>query len=184
MPRCTLAVALALTLCSASTLVAQVAVRSDEIQPGARVRITAPGIVAGRYVGTVLSRSGDTVTVGSPNSLPLALPTSRIASLEISRGKSRSEGAKRGIRWGAPIGLALGLLTIGFSDACYDCVNRSDDVGSRVAWVGVNGASGALWGAGIGALIGRERWEPFDLQHHAALELRSGGASLALRYDF
>ena len=185
MPRPTIAVALALAYCIALPVGAQMVTRPDEIQPGARVRIIAPGIVAGRYVGTVLSRSGDTLTVGSPNGLPFALPSSRITSLEISRGKSRSDGAKRGMKWGAPIGLVMGLLTVGFADDCYGCSNRTDNAwGSGIAWVGLNAVSGALWGAGIGALIGRERWEGFDLPRHASLGIRSDGASLALRYEF
>ncbi|MEO8563136.1 MAG: hypothetical protein ABI601_13720 [bacterium] len=69
MPRPAIAVALALACCVVSPARAQVSMHPDEIQPGARVRITAPGVVAGRYVGTVLTRSGDTLTVGSPNGL-------------------------------------------------------------------------------------------------------------------
>ena len=60
-----------------------------EIQPGARVRIAAPGIVAGRYVGTVLTRSADTVELGAPGTSPIKVPIARITSVEVSRGSSR-----------------------------------------------------------------------------------------------
>jgi hypothetical protein len=183
MSRPTLIVALAVSCLTSSSLAAQIAARPDEIQPGARVRVTAPGVVAARYVGTVLSRSGDSLTIGSPNAMPLAISTSRITSLEISRGKSRADGAIRGMKWGVPIGLALGAVTIGFAD-CADCASNSDDAGSALGWVAINGVSGAIWGAGIGALIGRERWERFDLPQRAAFRVTPGGAMLALRYDF
>jgi hypothetical protein len=176
MSRTTFVFVLATCVLSSTLLRAQ----TDELQPGVRVRITAPGIVAGRYVGTVLSRSGDTVMVGSPTAQPLAIPSSRIVSLEIRRGKSRGDGALRGIKWGIPIGLALGAVTVGFAD-CTDC---SNDAGQALGWIALNGVSGAIWGAGIGALIGRERWERFDLPRRAAIRVTPGGAMLGMRYDF
>jgi hypothetical protein len=185
MPRPTLAVALALACLAPSTIAAQAPARPDEIQPGARVRVTAPGVVAARFVGTVLSRNGDTLNVASPNVSPFAVPTSRITSLEVSRGKSHADGAIRGVKWGAPIGLALGLLTIGVVGDCIGCIKaESNKSGAQAAWLGMNAFGGAIWGAGIGALVGREHWEPFDVQRHAALGVRPGGASFALRYEF
>lgn len=180
MLRLTLATVLALACVSSSRLAAQA--RSDEVQPGARVRVVAPGIVAGRYVGTVLSRSADTITVGSSSSLPIALPTSRIESLEISRGKSRADGAIRGIKWGAPFGALLGLAFIAaINDDCYECGFGSDN---KAGFVALETVGGAMWGAGIGALVGRERWQGFDLQKRTALGVGPHGATLALRYGF
>ena len=181
MQRLILAIVLTLACVSSSRLAAQ-AVRTDEVQPGARVRIVAPGIVAGRYVGTVLSRSADTITVGSSNSLPIALPTTRIESLEISRGKSRADGAIRGIKWGAPIGAVLGLAFIAaINDDCYECGFSSD---SKAGFVALETLGGAMWGAGIGALVGRERWQSFDLQRRSALGIGPHGPTLALRLEF
>src|SRR5690348_13637680 len=102
----------ALSICFAFTATAPVAfAQSNELQPGARVRITAAGIVANHYVGTVLSRNGDTLLLGGPNAAPVSVPVNRITSLEISRGKSRLHGAGRGVLWGAPIGLVIGLAS-------------------------------------------------------------------------
>jgi hypothetical protein len=183
MPRPTLLVTLVAMLWS-SQLAAQVAARPDEIQPGAKVRVTAPGVVAARYAGTVLARSGDTLTIGSPNAMPLAIPTSRITTLEVSRGKSRADGAVRGMKWGTPIGLAFGVLTMGIADECLGCATDGHNADGRAAWVGMNVLSGVLWGAGIGALIGRERWETFDIPRRTAIGLAPGRATLALRYEF
>ncbi|HEV7994266.1 MAG TPA: hypothetical protein VGP25_20750 [Gemmatimonadaceae bacterium] len=180
MLRHTLAVLLILACSSTSPLGAQIATRPDELQPGVKVRVAAPGIVAGRYVGTVLSRAGDTLTVGSPNGLPFVLPMSRISSLEISRGKSHADGAVRGIKWGAPIGAAFGLVTMSALNDCYECSGA--DI--KLSWVGLSTLSGVGYGALIGALIGRERWDDFDIPRHTAIGIHPGGASLALRYEF
>lgn len=180
MSRPTLNFLLALTLL-ASTLHAQTVTGVGEVQPGAKVRITAPGIVAGRYIGTVLSRSDDTLTLGSPNAAPFVIPTSRIATLEISHGKSRSAGAVRGMVWGLPIGLAMGALLAASVTDCAACSQNGESPGEAVV---LSTLSGVIWGAGIGALVGRERWDAFDLPRHAALGIRSGGPALALRYEF
>jgi hypothetical protein len=165
----------ALSICLALTATAPVALaQSNELQPGARVRVTAPGIVAGRYVGTVLSRSGDTLQLGGPNAAPVTLPMNRITSLEISRGKSRLRGAGRGVLWGAPIGLVIGLATENSLESCGDfgCSDASST--ERGAYVVASVIGGAAWGAGIGALVGRERWERFEVSPRSAFDYRDG----------
>jgi hypothetical protein len=154
----------------------------SELQPGARLRIVAPGILAGRRVATLLSRSGDTITIGSPSSLPIAIPISGISSVEISAGKSRSQGALRGLEWGVPIGAALGLVSLPMVHSCRECDLRESP--NDAGWVALNAVGGAVWGAGIGALVGRERWDAFDVSRHAALGVRPSGVALAIRLDF
>lgn len=144
-------------LLGAAPLGAQSPVMSTELHPGARVRIDAPGIVADGYTGTVLTRTADTLTVGDPRSAPMTLPITRITSLEISRGKSRSAGALRGILIGAPIGLAIGLVSTADGTTCTSCDESAASV------VALFTLSGAVWGAGIGAIVGRERWVKFQL---------------------
>jgi len=182
MSRRLFALVAALAGLTASPSFAQGVSQAVEIQPGAKVRVIAPGIVAGRYVGTVLSRSGDTLTLGSPNSLPIKLMASQIQSLEFSRGKSRSDGAVRGMMWGTPIGAAFGALLIG-SDECPSCVDKGSKITAGEA-LGAGAFAGLLWGAGIGALIGRERWDRFDLPTHSALGISPGRTTFALRYQF
>jgi hypothetical protein len=156
----------------------------SELQPGARVRVTAPGIVANRYVGTVLSRSGDTLHLGGPNAAPVSVPLNRITSVEVSRGKSRLHGAGRGILWGAPIGLVIGLASANSLEDCtaFGCSDASS--GERGAYVLASALGGALWGAGIGALVGRERWEQFDLTPHGAFDYRDGRTRVGVAVKF
>jgi hypothetical protein len=146
-----------------------------EAQPGARVRVSAPGVVAGSYVGTVLAREPGILRVGSPNTPPIDVPIDRITSLEISRGKSRSAGAGRGAVIGGIVGLALGVVS-----AVTDADNRTyfnydtgrRDTLSRGAIVGYLTFSGVLTGAAIGLLIPKERWERFDLAPRTGIDRR------------
>jgi hypothetical protein len=140
--------------------------------------VAAPGIVAGRYEGTLLSRTADTLKLGSPNGAPVAIPIARLTSIEVSRGKSRTAGALRGIMWGAPIGLAAGVLSA--SAVTGDCVGCTDDY-SKAGWIGLSTLSGVLWGAGIGALVGRERWEVFQLAPRTSIGLSTNGVMLGMR---
>jgi hypothetical protein len=161
-----------------------------EVQPGSRVRIQAPGIVAGRYVGTVLSRTTDTLVLGSTNAAPVQVPIARITSAEVSRGSSRSLGAVQGLKWGVPIGLALGVIAAASSDnpdavycTGFDNCGQSDAAyRARVITAGVVG--GAIWGAAIGALVGRERWERFDVVPRTSLDYRDGRTHLGVAVRF
>jgi hypothetical protein len=153
--------------------------QASELQPGARVRLEAPGITAARFVGTVLSRTGDTLLVGGPNVAPVRVPVAALTSLEISRGSSRMEGAKRGLMWGVPIGLLFGGA-VALTAQCDNCSSPPTDK-DRTGFVTAMTVSGAVWGAGIGALVGRERWERFAVAApRTSIDLRGGRATLAM----
>lgn len=146
-----------------------------EAQPGARVRLSAPGIVAGGYVGTVLAREPGIMRVGSPNTPPIDVPIDRITALEISRGKSRAAGAGRGVGVGGIVGLALGLVAAVSDEETrtyfnYDTGRR--DTLSRGEVVAYTTFSGALIGAAIGVFVPKERWERFDLAPRTGVDPR------------
>jgi len=175
----------ALSICFALTATAPVSVaQSNELQPGARVRVSAPGILAGHYVGTILSRSRDTLQLGGPNAAPVSVPVNRITSLEVSRGKSRLHGAGRGVLWGAPIGLVVGLASANSLEDCTDFGCGDASSGEREAYVLASTLGGALWGAGIGALVGRERWEHFAVGARTAFGYRDGRTSFGAAVRF
>ena len=136
----------------------------SELAPGARVRVQAPGIVAGRYTGTVLSRTADTLVVASSAAAAVRVPIAALTSVEVSRGRSRSRGALKGVAWGAPIGLAVGLLLGAAASG-----DEFADGGSRSEFVAASIFSGALWGVIIGAIAGSERWDQYELPRRAAL---------------
>lgn len=158
-----------------------------EIQPGVRVRIEAPGIVAGRYVGTVLTRTADTLVIGAPNATPVKVPIDHLTVMEVSRGSSRSLGAMRGLAWGVPIGLAFGVIAAASTTSadyvyCVDCSSVSNSYKAGLIAEGALG--GAIWGAGIGALVGRERWDRFNVTPRTSFDVRQGRASLGFALAF
>jgi hypothetical protein len=137
---------------------------AEQPAPGARVRLRAPGVVAGRYTGTVLSRTPDTLVVGRSVATFVRVPVSALTSLEVSRGKSRSRGALRGAALCAPIfGAVLGLVA-------DDPPGRSA-VAGRVQVVAAGALMGGLGGAIAGAIMPSERWHRYDLPARTSLLL-------------
>jgi hypothetical protein len=99
---------------------------------------------------------------------PLTLARDQITGLDVHRGRKSAAGK------GALIGLGAGAVagvTLGFA-ACAGASGSpcTDDTGegSPVAFAAVLGATGAVLGAGIGALfglaIGTDRWEAVPLE--------------------
>jgi len=165
---------------------APAAVRAQlvELQPGMRIRVEAPGIIAGRLAGTVLSRTGDSLDLAAPNGVPMRIATARLTKIEVSRGKSRMEGAKRGLMWGVPILGGFSTLIAVATPACpaSRCgIDGEFPKGEFVMWGFI---SGAMYGAGIGALIGREKWDRYDLPARPAVGLRDGRATLGVSHTF
>lgn len=146
-----------------------------ELQPGTRVRVRGSD-VAGRLQGVVLSRSGDSLTVSRPNGPPIPLSLSTVSRVEISRGKSRSRGAWRGLLWGAGIGAVLGLVPIDDPEC-----ERDPDAfgcGSRAESMVLTAIGGSIIGVPIGAIIGVERWETLTIPVRVGLSRSHGQSSL------
>ena len=132
---------------------------------GARVRVSAPDFAAGPVVATFLRRSGDTLTLAAQNGRSFQMLLQRISALEVSDGKPRQRGAVRGALIGAPSGLLLRVIENSERQYCdpgtctpydYVYVRKSPNAGQLAA----STLMGAAMGAGIGALIARERWTP------------------------
>jgi hypothetical protein len=152
-------VLVAALLGSAGSMTAQVA----EVSPGARIRFRAPPVVATRVTGTVLERHADTLRVGPEKGSPFTVPIGAFTTLEVSKGKSRADGAKVGALWSVGFYALYALALASGGDSCdgsTTCGNtKHPTAGELVAFT----AAGAVPGAVIGALIGRERWERVPL---------------------
>ena len=123
-----------------------------ELRPGARVRIVAPGVVAGRVEGVILGVQNDTMTFAPLQGAPLPIAVAMVTEAQVYRGKSSRAGLKSGAMLGGGIGLALGVLSASFSDS------PSGESGSSSAGTRVGGAIAiTVFGAGLGALIGNGR---------------------------
>ena len=157
--------------------------QSDELQPGVRVRVTAPGVIANVLEVTVLARTGDSIRVGAPGLAPTTMAISRITSLEISRGSSRMAGAIVGMEWGVGIVGGMGAVIAAVATCpagSTRCVPPTTS--ERVAFAATMAASGAIWGGGIGAIVGRETWAQFALPGRASLRASSAGVGLAFGF--
>lgn len=131
------------------------------LHPGAKVRITAPAAGVARFQGTVIT-TGDTIDVARGDAR-VRVPANAVTRLELSRGKGRLAGAGRGALWGGGIGLALGAITTGQRENYGRCAESGPYVEcepmSSGEWLAYNTVGGAMWGALIGAVVGRERWD-------------------------
>ena len=137
-----------------------------ELQPGTKVRVTAPGVLGGRVQATVGMRNTDSLSLFRPGSGPFAIPISAIRSAEVSLGKSRAHGALAGLKWGGGIGAALGVVLAVFPNSEMNTVDEYCDPSyelcetySDLQGVAMMAVGSALIGAGVGALIGKERWQ-------------------------
>ncbi len=139
-----------------------------ELQPGVRVRIRAPGEIAGRLTGVVVARSADSVTITRSGGTPVAVALAKLSTLDISRGKSRSRGALRGTLWGAAVGLGLGAIAPITTETCAAGSARCEPI-SRGEFVQLMVLGSVVWGAGIGAIVGSERWDSAMLPTRVAL---------------
>ncbi len=138
-----------------------------ELDPGARIRIRAPGEIAGRLTGVVTARTAEAVTITRPNAAPLAVPFSKLTSLDISRGKSRLRGAGKGTLWGVGSGLLLGLIAPPDSTCSYGTGSCTPP--SRGEFMGTMVLGSVIIGASVGAIVGSEVWASAVLPSRLAL---------------
>jgi len=178
------------TICAIACFLATPGALADaqlaELQPGARVRVRAPEVVAGRLEATVIARSGDTVTLTTPGGGPIPVPLAAITAAEVSRGRHRRDGAIKGLAWGTGVGLSVGLLGAVGSDAGSDACGAEPCKNDLTSGEIVAGAfmTGAMLGAGIGAIIGAEHWERLTIPAHVIAYRSRGRLTLAFAVPF
>lgn len=145
---------------------------SSEVQPGARVRASAPGV--GTMSGRVVAVQGDSLRVARDHSADtVRFAVSQLTSLDLSVGrhKRRWRGAGIGFLGGAALGAAVGAATYQKPDctgSAYFCdIGRGADV---VVGATVVGAVGAVAGAVVGGGT-VDSWRPVSLARRASLEI-------------
>ena len=156
-----------------------------ELQPGARVRVRAPDVLADRLEARIVARSPDTVTLTTTRGAPVSVPLAAITAVDVSRGRSPRDGAVKGLAWGAGVGVAVWAFNIIGYDKSYACGDeRCDDDLSPGVYVAAGLVTGAALGAGIGAIVGAEHWEPLSIPAHIALRPSSRAFTLAASIQF
>lgn len=147
----------------------------DALRPGARVRLSLKAdpvrFERQRVLGLLVGFEGDTMLVShQPGGPGRAVPLDKVETFEVSTGRKSSagKGALIGLAGGAAAGVGAALIV------CDDDECVGSGYGSYKGLVaGVFGVGGALFGAGVGALVGGrfhgDRWERIPLE-----ELRMG----------
>ncbi len=170
-------VLVALFVATGSPLAAQEA----PVEPGARVRVTAPAQQPGWVIGTVVAweREQLVLEVERPDGLrgtQLRLARDQLTRLDVHRGRKRRTLLGAGI--GGLVGAAAGVAIVAGicggldSDACTQ---------GQVPIAGaIGGGGGLLIGAGIGTLIKTDRWKafPVDRVRVSVTPVRNGRLAL------
>jgi hypothetical protein len=157
-----------------------------ELQPGTRVRVQAPGVVANSLEATVVTRVRDTVTLTTVRGVSIPVALAAITAADVSRGRSHRNGAVEGLAWGAGAGLVVGLLSAVIYDARSDACGAEPCENALSPGEVVAGGfmTGALLGAGIGAIAGAERWERLTIPMFVAVRPSRAGLALVLAVSF
>lgn len=133
------------------------------LDPGTRIRVTAPTLTPGKVVGNAVSIDHEWLSLTQPDSASQSwIRLAFVDTVEVSRGRSRRRRALKGSSWGAFLGGGLGVIAGGL--AAKNLPTNSQESAALGA-VGV-GLVGGLIGAAIGAIRpGPERWQPYVLLH-------------------
>jgi hypothetical protein len=150
------------------------------LTPGARVRVSAPDLLGpGAVIGNVVTLRGDTLVVrkAGAGEAGLRLPLAQVERLEISRGsRSRGTGAAIGFFLGAAVGALYG--EVGHPGLAHTDISEG---GETAIYAGAAG----LLGAGIGAVLGGERWKHVPLPGSVGLAPHwRGGFAFSARLAF
>jgi hypothetical protein len=153
-------------------------------EPGARIRVAARGVVGARprqLAGVLVRLAADSLVVDTEPGGTLALPTTDIEALAVSRGKHGHALAGAGVGFLVGAGVAYAVLSSGGSTSPCDETANQDAIGSTacLGLAALGGAAAAGLGAVIGGFVRTERWQDVPLER-LRVGLRSQGGRLGL----
>jgi len=139
-------------LVSVASLSAQM---QASVEPGARVRVTAPACNLDRRAGTLEATRGDTLVLADGDFTSRCLQ-SDVTRFEVSQGR-------KGHPWrGAGIGFVSGVVlgsVIGYGECGSDCPHET----GALILGGIGALVGPIVGAIVGSRIKTDRWEEIPL---------------------
>jgi len=136
---------------------------------GARVRLALRDRPDPWLIGTVVGHTGDSLRLDERDShAMLAVPTERLAALQVSRGRHSHAGL------GALIGLAAGAAFGIMATAATPAIDT--DARGYALVAGIFGGMGAGAGALIGWAIRSETWEPPSPLHTSSRRVPTDAA--------
>lgn len=151
------------------------------LEPGMRVRVTAPDLGLDKRQGTVGGVRGDTLFLAVDSTV--AVPVTAMTRLEVYRGgKSRvGTGMIIGGAVGAALGVAYGVWGQGFCG-----LGEGEDCWTAIPAAGVLGAALGLGvGAAVGAIIGpSDEWQRVSPYIVRVAVARRGGVTFGLSFSF
>ena len=181
MRRATLLIA-ALALTPLATVMAQL--QPSPLEPGQRVRVTAPDLGIRKQVGRFEALRGDTLVVAAADST-MTFPVASVTRLELSRGQKSMAGRWAGIGFvsGAAFGAIIGFVSGDPPRTCDLCPTAEQKAACGAI---VFGGIGALIGRGAGASHKTDRWEevPLDKLRVSVGPQRDGRLGLGLSFAF
>ena len=149
------------------------------LEPGARVRVTAPDCGIDEQAGTLQPSRGDTLVLADGT----RCLRSNVARFEVSQGRKSNVG--KGIGYGALVGGVVGSIVAASDQA--SCTSWCVTEGS-VAFIGaiIFAVPGAFVGGIVGAFVKTERWEevPLDRLRVSFAPQRDGRFVLMMSVGF
>jgi len=152
---------------------------SAYVQPGDRLRVTAPTLGVHRQVTRFVRQLGDTLTVQADS--VLMLPLISVTQLEVGRGRSRTPvifGALLGAVLGGVAGSAIGPKDCGSGsfEGAGSCVMEAILV--FVGGVAIGGSAGSL----VGMAVAPNRWSQVSRVGVARQPDRRVGVGLSVAF--
>ncbi len=146
------------------------------VEPGQRVRVTAPSASRVALVGRLDSVDADSLRLRRAVEPSMAISIRDVVRLEVSRGRRRALGAGVGFAAGAVLGATVGAVAYSGTDTPKETVA----LGSAA----FGGVVGALFGLLIGGMT--DRWEEVSLDRLRAsfVAQRDGRLVLAASITF
>ena len=150
--------------------------QTTTLHPGQRVRVTS---TSSKDVTGVVSqvRADSIVVFTEPAGATIALATADVRKVDVSRGRSAAEGAKKGALWGGGIGAGFAVLVAAI--VASDKNTYQNNVYSVGDFAANTVGGGLVWGAIIGAFVKAERWDHVAFQPRVGLT--SAGVSISIR---
>jgi hypothetical protein len=170
------------SICSAFALHAQSSPTVLPVPPGARVRVTAPSLVA-PLIANYLEMRGDTVVLVDDRAGRglWSIPYNDIRSLHLSIGQKNNHGPY--IARGAVLGGAAGFIVGVIFAATVDPSDTTKKF-KRVTTGAIGGVGGALIGGLVGSRFITENWSPIVLRRRVTLTPMPRGAQLRVELPF
>lgn len=167
---------------SASALEAQSSAIVLPVPPGARIRVTAPSLVA-PLVANYLEMRGDTVVLVEDRAGQglWSIPYGDIRTLELSIGQKKNHPPyiARGAVLGGAAAFLIGVLTAATVDPS-DTSRKFKRLTTGALFAG----GGALVGGFVGSRFSTENWSPISLRRRVTLAPSPRGAQLRIDLTF